>query len=477
MPAPQHAAAPVPARLGLWDAVSIIIGIVVGAGIYKTPSNVFHSVPNAWIGLAVWAVAGLLCLVGALCYAELASTYPRIGGDYVYLTRAYGPWVGFLFAWAELTVIITGSIGMMAYVFADYAARLWSMGPYTSVAYAAGAVAALSFLNVLGVVFGKGTQNLLTAAKVIGLAGILAVGFLSTPSASAPPATRPVTFTSLAAAFVPVFLTYGGWNDAAYIAAEVRDVRRNIPRALILGTAAVTALYLLVNGAYLWGLGFEGVRTSSAVAADLLDQRVGAWASHAIAVLVMVSALGAVNGLILTGSRLYAALGRDYGLFGWLGRWNPERGSPVASLITQAAVSLGLIAVVGTAAGRAGAGQLLRAVGLPEASWEGSDGFETLLRCTGPVFWFFFLLTGMSLFVLRWKDPGMERPFSVPLFPWVPLVFCVTCAYMLYGGIAYAGTLGCLGAGLLAVGLPLYFVSRRRPVPATPALPPATELA
>src|SRR5438876_10618241 len=156
---------PIQAQLGLWDAVSIIIGIVIGAGIYETPPLIFQNVHGPWEGLGVWALGGLLSLIGALCYAELATTYPRSGGDYVYLTRAFGPWMGFLFGWAQLVVIRTGNIGMMAYVFADYAVRLWDFGQDAALIYAVLSVSILSFLNILGIVFGKGTQNLLTLAK------------------------------------------------------------------------------------------------------------------------------------------------------------------------------------------------------------------------------------------------------------------------------------------------------------------------
>ncbi len=166
---------PIQAQLSLWDAVSIIIGIVIGAGIYETPPLIFKNVHGPWEGLGVWALGGLLSLVGALCYAELATTYPRSGGDYVYLTRAFGPWLGFLFGWAQMLIIRSGNIGMLAYVFADYATKLWAFGQgaprllsqgQVAFAYAAGAVTVLSVLNILGVVFGKRTQNLLTRCLV-----------------------------------------------------------------------------------------------------------------------------------------------------------------------------------------------------------------------------------------------------------------------------------------------------------------------
>src|SRR3712207_4545316 len=177
MELPKQQAQPVQAQLGLWDAISIIIGIVIGAGIYETPPLVFQQVSGPWMGLGVWALGGLLSLIGALCYAELASTYPRSGGDYVYLTRAYGRCAGFLFGWAQLTVIVPASIGMMAYVFADYAVRLGDGGSGPTFLYAALVVLGLSLVNLLGLTAGKHTQNGLSAAKVLGLGGILLAGF------------------------------------------------------------------------------------------------------------------------------------------------------------------------------------------------------------------------------------------------------------------------------------------------------------
>jgi APA family basic amino acid/polyamine antiporter len=448
------------ARLGLWDAVSVIVGIVVGAGIYETPPLVLKNVPGPWTALGVWAVVGALSLAGALCYAELATAYPRSGGDYVYLTRAYAPWVGFLFGWAQLAVIVPASIGMMAYVFADYAAHFGGLGPAGTFGCAALAVVLLTFLNALSVPLGKRAQNVLSAAKVLGLGGLLLAGFLRHPALVTPAAPPPGG--SLAFALVLVFLTYGGWNDAAYVAAEVRDGRRNIPRALVLGTLAVTALYLLVNAAYLWALGFDGARRSQAVAADVLERPLGTGGAGAISLLVMASALGAVNGLVFTGSRLSSTLGSDYTLFAWMGRWHPRLRSPVAALLTQAGISLGLMALAGTAPGRSAVDALVAWVGLAGMEWEGHGGFETLLRCTAPVFWLFFLLTALSLFVLRFREPGVPRPFRVPLYPLVPLIFCGTCAYMLYGAVGYAGPLGLVGAALLLAGMPLFLLSGRR---------------
>jgi amino acid transporter len=268
-------------------------------------------------------------------------------------------------------------------------------------------------------------------------------------------------FGLFAFAMVLIFLTYGGWSDAAFVAAEVRNRRRNIPLALFLGTAGVTVIYLLVNGAYLAGLGFERAQESKEVAAEVLKLLPWQYGEEAMCILVMISALGAVNGLIFTSSRIYATLGADYSLFAKLGQWNARLGTPVWSLLIQMVISLAMVAAVGTPWGQEYLNEGLGFLGLEPVSWEGQGGFYSLLRCTAPVFWIFFLMTGLALFVLRINDRGIERPFRVPLFPILPLIFCATCGYMIYSGIGYAGRLGLVGAALVLAGLPLYVFSRR----------------
>lgn len=478
-PSPDDAASK-RASLGLWDVVSIMLGIVVGAGIYETPPIVLRNVSGPWQALGAWALGGGMSLVGALCLAELAAAYPRSGGDYVYLTRAFGPWLGFLFAWFQLSVVRAANIAMMAFVFADYAASIQKELDEWRWLMAAAAVLVLTVLNLLGIIFGKRTQNVLTLAKVIGLACVLVVGFASEPrplgSGSQPLPDGRGSDGSFATAMVLVFLTFGGWNDAVFVAAEVRGGGpRRIARALLLGTAAITLLYLLLNAAFLWGLGFEQARQSSAIASDLLKHRLGAWGGQAlgdwggraIAMLVMVSALGAINGMLFSGARVYASLGADHPVFAWLGRVHRRTQAPWGALLAQSAVSLGLIAVVGTPPGRAWVNTSLTAAGLPAVKWTGHGGFEVLSVVTTPVFWLFFLFTGLSVFVLRQCDPHLPRPFTVPLYPELPLLFCGICAYMIYAGIEYARSLQLLGglyvvAGALAlVGLLLYRLSQR----------------
>jgi len=480
--------------LGLWDAVSIIVGIVVGAGIYQTAPFIFKNVGSPTAALITWFVAGVLSLIGALCYAELATTYPQDGGDIVYLSRAYGNWAGFLFGWVQLTVILTGSIGLMAFVFANYALRLvqvttdTELGTISTFAFAGGAVLVLTVMNVLGVVFGKVVQNVLTVAKIIGLGAIVFAGFYAAkPDAWTEPGLtteelQKITFPgfepSLGLALILILYTYGGWNDAAFVAAEVRDGKKNITRALIFGILIITLLYLLVNAAYISSLGFPGAQSSGQIAADVLNNAFGSGGVTLMCVLVMVSALGAINGLIFTGARVYSTVGKDYSILSWMAGWNRKQGAPVPALITQGAITLGLIFLVGTAAGRDAINYVLQflaedvqmnTLGFKTVQWGDKpyDAFETLLACTAPIFWLFFLLTGLSVFVLRERDKNVERPFTVPMYPELPIVFCLTCGYMLYSSIDYAwrqrgwaGGLLLLGIVPLLIGFPLFRLSR-----------------
>lgn len=450
------------ARLGLFDSVSLAIGIVVGASIFKVSPAVFNNVTSPWQGLAAWLAGGGLSLVGALCFAELAAAYPRSGGQYVYLSRAFGALMGFLFGWAQLAAIITGTIGAMAYVFADYAVAFLDASTEYGAQLAAAAIAMLTALNLLGVVVGKITQNILTVAKILSLTGIIVAGFCFRGAVAEPEAG--VTHSgnsSIGLALIFVLYAYGGWSDVAYVTAETRRRRRNVPLALLVSVGVVTLLYLAINGAYLAGLGLGGLRESKAPAADVLRAAVGPTGGHVMSLLVMVSSLGAINGMIFAGARVYSAMGSDHRLFAWLARWSPRWQTPAWSLLVQAAVALALVVIVGTHSGRNGVDYALSACGLSGLTWEEyGGGFETLVAATAPVFWLFFLLTGVALFVLRVREPDHRRPFRVPLYPLVPLIFCATSLYMLYAAVEYAGALALLGVLPLGLGVPLYGFSR-----------------
>jgi amino acid transporter len=375
-----------------------------------------------------------------MCYAELASTYPHAGGDYHVIRRALGSDLAFLFGWARLTVIPTGSIALHAFVFGDYASEILTLGPASSATWAALCVIGLTALNVAGVRPGARTQTVLTALVVAGLAVVAVAGLWLTPAAAgaaSAPSGGGVSAGGFASAMVFVLLAYGGWNEAAYISPEVRGGRRSVAIVLLVGIGIVTVLYLAANLAYLRALGVAGTAGSEAPAADLLSRVAGPWGARTIALVVALAALTSANATLLMGSRSVYALGRDYRLFARLGRWS-ARESPTHAMLLQGGLALALVAF----------GAAKRA------------GFEAMVSYTSPVFWLFFLLTGISLFVLRARDRDVERPFRVPLYPLTPALFGLSCAYLLYSSVAYTGTGALLGVAVLAVGVIPLWLSR-----------------
>lgn len=432
------AAAPRP-TIGMREAIAITIGIVVGAGIFRTPSLVAGAAGSELALLLAWVAGGLISLVGALCYAELASAYPHAGGDYHYLRCAFGSRLAFLYAWARLAVIQTGSVALLAFVFGDYAAQLLDLGPHTAAICAGLAVMGVTAVNWIGVRHGTRMQNWLTVIEVFGLVAVIVAGLLFAPAAAA--AAPPPADSSFGLIMIFVLLTYGGWNEVVYISAELRDARRRMARVLVLSLALITVLYLLVNLAYLRVLGLPGMAGSDAVAADLMRLTAGETGAAFISLLIMVSALTSANATAITGARTTYALGRDVPMLAWLGRWHGGRDTPGNALLLQGAVAL--LLVFGGAFAR--------------------DGFRLVVEYTAPVFWLFFLLVGVSLFVLRAKQPQLPRPFRVPLYPLLPLAFCLTNAYLLYSSLAYTGVGALVGVAVLAAGTLLLL--RFRPTP------------
>lgn len=419
--------------LSVLDAVAISVGVVIGAGIFKTPALVATFAGGTSTALILWLAGGLVTLVGALCYAELTSTYPHAGGDYHYLLRSYGGSLAFLFVWARMTVIQTGSIAMWAFLIGDYLTEILPLGAYSTSFYAMLTITALTALNIAGIRPGVGFQKVLLAAIIIGLLLVAAAGSSAAPTA---PSTGGGGFPSAAAlgsAMIFVLLTYGGWNEAAYLSGEVRDPGRNMFRVLFLSITVITVLYLIVNYAFLRCLGIEGVAGSDVVAADMMRRVFGDKGAAFISLLISIAALSSMNGVIITSARTTYALGRDYSFMKFLGGWNEKSGTPVNALILLGALSLALV-VFGTGT---------------------RSGFEMMVEYTAPVFWLFFLLVGISLMILRYKDPLRERPFRVPLYPLTPILFCLFCAFMLHSSIAYTGKGALLGVAVLVAGIPL----------------------
>lgn len=433
------------ASLSVVDGALMMVGIIIGIGIFKTPQLVAMFSANEWLFIGAWVAGGLATLIGALVYAELAAAYPSTGGEYHFLTRALGRPVGFMFAWARTTVIQTGAIAAVAFVLGDYAQQLYSLGPYGSPIYAAIALAALTAVNLAGTYQSKTAQNILTFLEVSAMLAICVVGFLAASGATSPApaavAGEGPGYGMLGLAMVFILLTYGGWNESAYLSADLKDVRRDMIRILLIGTCVVTAVYVLINFAYLAVLGLEGLRKSDAVAADVMRAGLGDRGAAVVSLIVCCAALSTINASIFTGARLYHALGQDLSL-SRLRVWDSVGNNPRNAIFVQSLISMALV----------GFGAFAR------------DGFKAMVEYTAPVFWFFLLLVGISFFVLRQRDPHRDRPFRTPLYPVVPALFCLICAYLLYSSLVYTGLGALFGVAVLLLGVPLLFVLRTRSV-------------
>lgn len=419
--------------LSIRDVGSLIVGMVVGAGIFETPALVAANAGNERTVLFAWLLGGGMSLVGALCYAELATTYPHSGGTYYYLRRAFGKSLGFLFIWGRMTVIQTGSIVLAAFVFGDYASQLLPLGEYSSPIYAAVAIIILTGLNILGVWQGKWTQVALTATAVFGLLLLIVFGLMFASPTAGTATESPADQTNFGLAMVFVLLTYGGWNEAAYVSAELYQNERNMSRVLLASIGLITGIYLLINLTYLQGIGLAGMTNSEAVATDLMRRAMGEPGAVLISLLIAICTLGTTNAAIFTGARTNYALGQDFSLFSFLGRWNSQTNTPTSALFIQGVIALGLVLL----------GTLTR------------QGFETMVDYTAPVFWFFFLLSGIALLILRRREPELSRPFRVPAYPWLPLLFCGMCGYLLYSSLTYTGIGALLGVLVVVAGAPL----------------------
>ncbi len=436
------------ASLSVFDACTMIVGLIVGAGVFGTPAIVAGAMGDETLIIAVWVAGGVFSIIGALCYAELVTAFPSAGGEYHFIQRAYGRSLAFLYGWARMTVIVAGSIAVFAYLFGDYLSRVINLGEYSSAIWAALIVMVLTAVNYRGIEEGKVTQNIFTVLEVGGLVLIVVAGLLL----ASPPPPPPVVAAGAAAASGPwymgaglgtamlfVLFTYGGWNDAAYISAEVKG-ERNIARALLIAISVVAVLYVLVALAYMKGLGLHAMARSDAVAADLLKAVWGTAGEKVISIMIAIAALTSVNGSIIVGARSNYALGKDWPIFGYLGKWDEASGSPRNAMLVQGAIAMALV----------GLGAFQKA------------GFKGLVEYSLPVFWGFFMLVGIALFVLRAKEPNAPRPFHVPLYPLLPAIFVCMCGYLLYSSLIFHGGHALVGLAVLAIGGVVLLIARAR---------------
>lgn len=416
--------------LSAFDGACIIVGIIIGAGIYQTTPMVAESAGSVqWI-LGFWVLGGCLALVGALCYVELAMTVTQDGGEYAYLVKAYGKETGSFFAWIEFWIIRPGSTGPMAMLFGNYADKLFPLFPASpdslmgKMFYAVLATAILLTVNLFGLRAGKLTQNALTVFKVLALlilvgGSLIAIGLSpdvivpSTVEATAPQQGQ--SFDGFLLAMVLVMFTYGGWNDMSFVATEIKNPAKNILRALVLGVCTVSVIYLLINIAMLMVLGRAGLAASDTPASDMLKVTMGSGAEKIMALLICITALGAVNGMMFTSARIYHALGNQVSAFAWLGKWNSRLQVPARSLVVQSIVTLAMVIGFG---------------------WQ-TNGFELLVLFVSPFMWSFFVLLGIAMLVFRYQGLVPRDKFRTPWFPVLPLVFVLSSGFIAYRAADY----------------------------------------
>lgn len=421
----------------------MVVGGIIGSGIFLNPSIVAQRVGSGALTLAVWVLGGVVALIGAMVFAELGARRPVAGGGYVYLRDAYGRFPAFLYAWTLLLVIATGAIAAVAVTFASYTAALVGLGPGARAPIAVGAIGALSAINYLGVKPGAVTQNVLTLLKLGALALLIVAGLSG--SSVMPPAALPTPHVgsiglAIGAALVPVLFAFGGWQQTNFVAEELIDAKRNLPRALLAGVALVVVVYVLANLAYLKTLGPSGLAQSRAPAADVMSIVLGSSGRTLIAAGIAASTFGFLNLVILVSPRVYRAMAQDGLFFSSLARLHPRYRTPGTAIVVQGGWAT-LLTVSG------GYGDLLDYVVFGD--------------------WIFFGATAATLFLFRSRErqgpENVDLRFRVPGYPVTPFIFILAALYVVAGSIASNPANAIRGAALMALGGPVFwFWDRKR---------------
>jgi APA family basic amino acid/polyamine antiporter len=430
-------------QIGLFSAALIVVGGIIGSGIFFTPAATAAALPSAAWVVFVWALGGAVALAGALTYAELGAMLPEAGGAYVYIREAFGPLPAFLSAWMNAGLISSGAIAAVAMGFAGYLGRFVPLDVVGGrIGVASITIIALTATNILGIRPGVALQNVLTIAKIAALAGLIVGGivlFAGGAGVAAPQAAAPVAPSlarGFASAFVAVLFTVGGWQQMNMIAGEIRDPARNIPRALAIGIAIVIAIYLGVTGSYLAALGRDGLAVSVAPATDTAARVGGAVAATAMTVAAMLSILGFVNVALLTNARVVFALGSDVPALRAAGRVHGRFGSPWVALVMLGGWSLALLLTT-----RGNIGTLLGGVVFAD--------------------WIFFVLGAASVFRLRALLPNAERPYRALGYPWLPAFFVAAGVVGITSAYVSELKMSLFGTGLLALGALVWLAARR----------------
>lgn len=425
--------------LGWWEATAIVVGIVIGTGIFIVPAQTTRLMGTRDAALSVWAVAGLLSLLGALSFAELAAMMPKAGGQYIYLREAYGPLTGYLCGWSFFVATQTGGIAVLAVGFAEYVNDFLPLIPWEQKTAAAASIVVLTAINYLGVREGGALQSILTGVKVGALAAIILLGYVMVrglpggPAVLAAPRGHPVVAT-FGVAMVGAFWAYEGWNACTFVAGEVRHPERNVPLALILGMSAVIAIYLALNLVYYHVLPMDQVANSPRVGADAAIRIFGRTGAYLVSLLIIISTLGSLNGSILAAPRVYYAMAKDGLFFRWCARVHPRFHTPHVALLVQGAWAIVLVAA-GT--------------------------YEQLFTYVIFAAFVFYALTALAVVVLRRTQPEAPRPYRVFGYPYVPIIFVLGSAWFLVNTLLEEPVEAACGTLMLGVGALVYGVWKR----------------
>lgn len=417
-------------QLGPFDATMLVMGGIIGSGIFMNPSVVARQVHTPWLILGAWILGGVIAIFGAFIWAELAGRMPAVGGQYAYLREAFHPLFGFLYGWVLLLVIETGGMAAVSITFARYFLELTQLHvPDWSVAVIV--LALLTIINCLGVRFGGRTQSVLMVLKIVAIAGLIAVGLVAAPVHSEFSSHAADSLTDFGAALVPVLFAYGGWQTANFIAGEMRAPRRDLPRALLLGVAAVAFLYILVNIVCLRALGASGLAATSTPASATMFSVLGPNGARFIATAIAISTLGFLSQSILTAPRVYFAMAEDGLFFRAVGRISPRSRVPMVAIVLQSAFTI-VIAVSGR--------------------------YDQILNYVVSMDFIFFGLTAASLFVFRGRAGSSPEAIAVkvPGHPWTTGIFVAICWLVVANTIYRYPSNTLIGVAILLAGVPVY---------------------
>src|SRR5213594_5278203 len=426
-------------QLGLFDATMIVMGGIVGAGIFANPSEVAHRVHMPFLILGVWVVGGLIAMCGAFIWAELATRLPAAeGGQYVYLRDAYHPAVAFTYGWGLLLVTQTGGMAAVSVIFASYFRALTGVNWNTS-AIAAIALLALTGINCFGARAGSNVQSALMLLKIGAMVALVIIGFaVAHPAAGALRSGallgQPASFgllKSIGAAMVPIAFAYGGWQTATFVAGEMRDVRRDLSRGLLIGVGGVVALYLAVNLACLRVLGSAGLDATTTPASDVVHMALGERGAQWIALAITISTLGFLSQSMLTAPRVYYAMARDGLFFARIGKLWSRSGAPVLSIMLQGMAAI-VIACSGT--------------------------YGEILNFEVTVDFIFFAMTAAALFIIRRRRTESESvTYRVPWHPFTTMLFVLSCAGIVASAIIASPRNSAIALSIMLAALPVYY--------------------